>query len=94
MDPIGHQLKQFSNPVCFINSIVSMAARAPWQPGPHGAQRLPHGDKEREKKGTIFIDGPSMIIIDGPSMNMNDGFPSMMFIDGCPTMNIDGFPVL
>ena len=39
-------------------------------PGPHGAQRK--GPKERkpkeeaQRKGTIFIDGPSMIIIDGP----------------------------
>ena len=43
-----------------------MWSRAPWGPkkGPKkGAQR----------KGTIFIDGPSMIIVDGPSMNIIDG---------------------
>ena len=42
------------------------------------AQRRPHEAQRRaQRKGTIFIDGPSMIIIDGPSMNINDGCPSM-----------------
>ena len=43
--------------------------------GPKGGPMGPK--KGAQKKGTIFIDGPSMIIIDGPSMNINDGCPSM-----------------
>ena len=39
-------------------------ANSSWRPGPHGAQRLPHGAQRRgpkkgaQRKGTIFIDGP------------------------------------
>ena len=52
------------------------------------------GPKERaQRKGTIFIDGPSMIIIDGPSMNINDGCPSMNINDGCPSMDFQFFEI-
>ena len=68
---------------------------APW--GPKAAQRrVPKKGPKKgpQRKGTIFIDGPSM---DSLMVSINefiDGFPSMIFIDGCPSMNIHGFPVL
>ena len=59
-----------------------MAARAPWGPkaAPWGPKKSPK--KEGQRKGTIFIDGPSMIIIDGPSMNaFIDGYSLMVSIN-------------
>jgi len=70
-------------------------ARAPWGPKERPQRRAQRkGPKEsNQRKGTIFIDGPSMIIIDGPSMNINGGCPSMNIDDGCPSMDFQFFEI-
>ena len=46
--------------------------------GPMGPKKGPK--KGAQRKGTIFIDGPSMIIIDGNPLIFIDGYP-LIFID-------------
>ena len=63
--------------------------------GPKAAQTDPKKGPKKgvQRKGTIFIDGPSMDSLMVSINEIIDGNP-LIFIDGCPTMNINGFPVL
>ena len=68
-------------PICYLMYAAIDIAIAHGGPGPMGPKGGPMGAKEREpKKGTIFIDGPSM----------NSLMETLIFIGGNPSIFIDG----